>query len=244
MSFYSKKLYRDVMQNWGGFAFLYLLLLLALSMVFLTYKTQVTFNKMFVKITDQFVAQVPVLTVKNGKISTPEKRPYLIKDADSKEVIAIIDTTGKYKSLEGTKAGLLITEDEMITNPKPTETRIDKVPPNVNFVFEPVVVNEYIKGFLGYAWILVFPVLVLVAFIYRIIQALIYAVIGRIFGAIVSAKINYAQTLIISLVSITPVIVLLTIMDMVGVEIANCGTWAFVIAMGYLFYGVFANKKR
>lgn len=243
MSFYSRKLYRDVATNWGGMAFLYLLLIVSLAMVYWTVQIQLALNQVYVKVTDKFVAQIPVLTVKEGKISTPEKRPYLIKDADGKEVIAIIDTTGKHTSLKGTKAGLLITETEIISTPKPTQTRIDKVPENMSLVFDPVVVNEYVKGAFSWAWLLIFPVLVIVMYLYRLIQALIYAILGRIFGAITSAGVTYAQTLQIALVSITPVIVLVAIINALDVTIANCGLWAFVIGVGYLFYGVLANKR-
>lgn len=243
MSFYSRKLYRDVARNWGGTAFLYLLLIVALSMAVCTYLTQVYLNQMYVKVTDTFVAQIPVMTVKDGKISTPEKRPYLIKDANNKEVVAIIDTTGKYKSLEKSKTPLLITETEIISQPKDNQVRIDKIPENVNFVFAPVVVNEYIKGTFGFAWIFIFPLYVLLMYLYRVIQALIYAVFGRLFGVLVGADISYAQTLFIAMVSITPVIVLLTIKWIANIEVPNVGIWAFVIAMGYLFHGVLANKR-
>ncbi len=243
MSFYSKKLYRDVATNWGGVVFLYLLLLLALAMVYWTIQIQQGLNQVYVKVTDEFVAQIPVLTVKNGRISTPEKRPYLIKDGDNKEVIAIIDTTGKYKSLEGTKAGLLVTDSEIISQSKPTETRIDKLPANMSFVFDPVIVNEYIKGVFSWAWILLFPVMVIVAFLYRLVQALVYAIIGRLFGAITKSGVTYAQTLQIAMVSITPVIVLVTIIDAFNIRVPYCGLLGFLIGIGYLFYGVLANKR-
>lgn len=243
MSFYSRKLYRDVASHWGGYAFLYLLLLLALSMVYFTYEIQQVLNHMYVKVTDQFVAQVPVLTIKNGKISTPEKRPYLIKDNDNKTVIAVIDTTGKYKTLKDAKTDLLITEDKIISSPKPHETRIDTLPATVNYVFEPIVVNSYIKGVFSYTWVILYPLLVIAAFFYRVIQALIYAVIGKIFAAILGVKMSYAQTLQIALVAITPVIVWLTIASAFNIIMPNCAVWCFVLAMVYLFYAVFANRQ-
>jgi len=243
MSFYSRKLYRDVAKNWGGTAFLYLFLIVALSMIPATYLLQVALNQVYVNVSDKFVAQIPVLTVKDGKISTPEKRPYIIKDNDNKEVIAVVDTTGKYKTLEASKGELLITETEVITKPSHNQTRIDQIPASTNLVFDPIVVNEYVKGTFGYAWIFIFPTLVVFMFLYRLIQAFIYAIFGRIFSAVLGADVSYGQALKITLVSITPVIVLLTFKWLYAVEVPYCGLWAFLLAMVYLFYGVSANKR-
>lgn len=243
MSFYSKKLYRDVATNWGGFAFLYLLMLVALSVIYWTVVMQTGINQVYAKVTDKFIAQIPVLTVKDGKISTPEKRAYLIKDGDGKEVIAIVDTTGKYKTLNDSKADLLITETEIISSSSPTQTRIDQMPATMNFVFDPVVVNSYVKGAFSWAWMLIFPLLVIVVYLYRLIQALFYAVIGRIFGAITRAGVTYPQTLQIAMVSITPVMVLSAIIDVFRITVPHCGLLGFIIGIGYLFYGVLANKR-
>lgn len=243
MSFYSRKLYRDVAFNWGGFAFLYLLLLVSLSVVSWTYKIQQAVNQAYLHASEKFIPQIPVLTLKNGKISTPEKRPYLIKSDNGKEIIAIIDTSGKYKSLKDTKASLLITETELYTAPKATETRIDKVPADVSLVFDPVVVNQYVKNVFAWTWLLVFPLLVVMLYLYRLIQAIVYAVLGRLYGMIIGARVTYAQVLQIALVSITPVIVLATLFDVFGFALSNAMIWGFIVGIAYLFYGVSANKR-
>lgn len=244
MSFYSKKLYRDVAMNWGGFAFLYLLLITALSWVVFTYQAQVALTVFYAKASDAIVAQVPVMTFKDGKLSTPEKRPYIVKEPDSKDVFAVIDTSGKYKSLKDTDhAEVLITETEMITKPKPETTRIDQFPKSMNMVFKPEVVNDYAKKYLNYSWLLIFPVLVLITFIYRIIQSLVYAVIGRIFSAIGGLGVTYGQIFLITMVALTPTIVLCTVLNIFDVEFAHKGLLYFLVAMVYLFYGILANKR-
>lgn len=243
MSFYSRKLYRDVANNWGGYAFLYLALILALSWTYFTYVTQTALTAGYATVSQEFVSQIPVLDIKNGIVSTPEKRPYLITAPNSKTIIAIIDTTGKYKELPNDNVAMLVTDSEIITKPKPHETRIDKLSPNFTMTIKPAVINNYIKDYLKYAWLLIFPTVLFASFIYRLLQAMIYSIIGKIYSNIIHANLSYGQVLQISLVSITPVLAVDALISIFHFHPTHPGLLCFVIAMAYLFYGIWSNKQ-
>lgn len=244
MSFYSRNLYRDVANNWGGKAFLYLFLILALSWTGFVYLMQQAINQGYAKNADEIVNQVPVLTIKDGVISTPENHPYIITDPESKNKIAVIDTTGQYKTLDDAKTSILILQKEVITQSKPNEIRTDKIPSTLNIVIYPQTVNSYVKHYLGYAWIFFFVFFLIGSYIFRLIQACFYALIGLIFKAIFRVDITYGQIVIIAMVAITPVIVINTILDLIDITIPHQLLINFVLAMLYLCLGIVANKKQ
>lgn len=149
MSFYSKALYRDVAINWGGKVFIYLLLIQVLAWIGSTYMAQVGINQLYAKYSTQLVAQTPVMTFKDGKVSTPEKKPYIITLPDN-ERFAVIDTTGHYKTPAQAEASLLITETEFISSDKPGETKIHAIPKDLEAVFDPQLVNKVIQKFISF----------------------------------------------------------------------------------------------
>ena len=81
------------------------------------------------------------------------------------------------------------------------------------------------------------------SFFYRVIQALIYGVFGKIFSAASGAHLTYGQTIQLSMVAITPVIVVSTVTQMLGIYWSFQGLTMFALAMAYLIFAVYANRK-
>lgn len=243
MSFYSRRLYRDVANNWGGKAFIYLFLLVGLAAIPFTYVAQHELNLLYANKSQHFFSQMPVLTIQNGKISTPENRPYLITNPEKNEVIAVVDTTGKYKTLDEAKTTVLVTETTVITQNHPNQVRITEVPQALNMTLNPSVIDSYIGKLISFTWIFIFLAMWIGMFIYRILQALFYSIIGKIFGVIFKVPVSYGQVVQIALVSITPTIVLAAVLDFFATDFPFLLLCYFILAMLYLFYGVMANKR-
>jgi len=244
MSFYSRKLYRDVAVNWGGYAFVYLLFIIALSWIVFTYQAQVMTNQLYAANSDVIVEQIPVVTITKGKISTPEQRPYVIMDKEKKEKLFIIDTTGKYKTLDEAGTPVLITDTQIISRTKPNEIKQNTLPASISFVIDPVVVNDYAKSYLSYLWVLMFPIMVLLTFIYRFIQVLLYSIIGKILALISGVRIGYAQIMLVTMVALTPVIAVCTILYALDIVFPYQMLTYFLLAMAYMWYGILANKQQ
>lgn len=243
MSFYSKNLYRDVAVNWGGKTFLYLLILLALSWIVFTFEAQRFINAGYATFSAQYVNQVPEMTVKDGIVHTPENRPYLIKDTDNNQPVIIIDTSGQYTNLDQTDAKMLVTQKQVIMKKK-DETRIINISDKFNANLVPEKLNDLIKDFISYAWIILFIFLWLGSFIYRILQAFLYSMIGRLFGSIFKVPLTYGQIVQIAMISITPTIVLASILDFFIIRFPHQLLVYFLLAICYLFYGIVANKNQ
>jgi len=78
-------------------------------------------------------------------------------------------------------------------------------------------------------------------FIYRLIQALIYALIGMVMATMFNAQLNYQQMLRLSIVSITTVKLVSTAMEIASVNIPFWWPICFGITMVYLALAVKAN---
>jgi hypothetical protein len=138
LSFFSKDLYRNVLQNWKGLGLKYLLMLSFFAALIMSAnllrvlnsfdteemadevtsrlfeKPDLTFEQNLNRVLD-VASQVPSLMVKNSELSISEKEPYFIKDPISGKDWIIFDTTGGYTSLEGTDAFLLVTKTSLIS---------------------------------------------------------------------------------------------------------------------------------
>lgn len=251
MSFYSKKLYRDVAQNWGIQSFFYLLLIIALSWVVATVTMQRELNKLASAATEDLFSQIPVITVKDGTVSTPEKRPYIIKSPDKKETLVVIDTSGDAKLLNNIKEGVLITDKQIIiknegkknaTAKETTSIETYQIPSKINKTFDPQKYKHFLNASFNFLWIFYFIALVAASFTYRILQALLYSVIGKIFSLMTGVTLMYSQIFQISLIAITPVIFLSTLFYHFNVHFPLQFLFYFVLSMVYLFYGILANK--
>lgn len=246
LSFYSRDLYRDVVNNWSGGVVLYLLLLLTICWAALSFGIQKSITEGYVLMSSKFVPQLPVMTIKHGEVSTPEKRPYLIKDPDAKDkskaVIAIIDTSGKFTTLENSEAGMLITKDTIFYR----ENNIIKsqtISSDLDLQLKPVELQQSGKMFVRWAWVLFFPVIIFFSFIYRIIEAAIYALFGKIFAALSEISLTYGELFKISIFALTPAIILGTIFNWFSVSFQHEWIIFLVLTLGYIIFGMNSIKK-
>jgi hypothetical protein len=81
-------------------------------------------------------------------------------------------------------------------------------------------------------------------YIYRLIQALVNGVIGLVLSAILKVNLDYISLLYIAMVSITPVAMLASILWATGIDIPAKGWIGFILALGYISFGIMANKPQ
>lgn len=95
-------------------------------------------------------------------------------------------------------------------------------------------------------WILPFIVMTFICigqFIFKLLQAVVYAFIGLIFSALCKVKLTYGQAYRLSIVSTTPAFFLVTLSSFF-LDIQHAWLIAFIIEMGYLFFAVSANRSN
>jgi hypothetical protein len=236
LSFFSKKLYIDVGQNWKGANFLYLLLLLAICLI----PTMINLHRGISNFVNNeapaIVNQVPEITITDGQVSIKETQPYYIKDPDSNEPLAIIDTTGQIESLEDTDAFCLLTGNKVITKKSEFENRTYDLSNVKAFVVD----SERITGWLQigrkFLAVVIYPFVLLGYYMYRIVQALIYAAIGLLFASFCKTTLSYTALIRLAVVAVTPCIIVGTILGLTDTSIPPF--LYLVAALVYLFFAV------
>ena len=243
MSFYSKDFYRDVAQNWKNYAFLYLLFLLALCSVMKTVKIHYDFSDFVTRHAPAYISQFPVVTFSNGKASIEADEPYFIKDPKSGEDIIIIDTKGQINSLNDTSAVLLLTETKLIIKKSDSETQVFALSEIEDFRIDQDVIYGWLRIAQKWMAVVFFPFLVLGSFVYRLVQVLIYGIIGMLFASILKTDIDFQSLISIAIMAITPVVILDTFMGQPGISAVFWRFLCFLISMGFLFFGIKSNSK-
>lgn len=241
LSFFSKPLYREIATSWGGRTFIYLLLIVVLSWIPATIKMQSTLNRKYDANIESVILQVPNMKLQEGKIITPEKKPYLIKNKEG-ETLAIIDTSGEYRNLENANTNLLVTQNEIFTRPNKDETRSYQIPAQLQWNIVPETVNHFIKDYKSFAWIFFVIFFVITGFIYRVFQSLIYAIFGKIIASSGGISLSYIQVLFICMVAITPALFIATVFDWFGIYFKFQLFFYLLLSLIYIYFGVHANK--
>ncbi|HET7841311.1 MAG TPA: DUF1189 family protein [Terriglobia bacterium] len=241
LSFYSKPLYHDVAAHWRGTGFAYLLLLLALCWVPEMAKLQVGMTKWVRGEGTQIVKQIPPIDIKDGEVSTGVTTPYFIKDPEKGNVIAIIDLTGQYTSLENSPANMLLTKHAFYTRNSASEVRSYDLKNVKSFHLDQTRVQGWLN--LAGSWLVVvlYPFALLFSFIYRIAQALIYGLCGLVISRVVKVQLEYLTLLRLAAVAVTPAVILETVRSVGSVHIPYWSLLCFLIAMGYLYFAVTAT---
>jgi hypothetical protein len=244
LSFFSKDLYKDVGQNWKGIAALYLLLLLACCWVFETWAVHVRVSQFIANETPPFIEQIPEITIRDGNVSINEPEPYFIYNPETEGVIAIIDTSGQYDSLDNTEAFMLLTNNKFIARKSEAETRVFELSGVDEFFLDQAKVNQYVSIFKSYFPFVFYVFAVIFSFIFRLVLVLMYGVIGFLFCKIANVKLTYQPLTRLAVIASTPVIILDTVLEVSNINIPFFWLISFVIAMFYLYFGVRANKVQ
>lgn len=244
MSFFSAAFYRDVYTNWKGTAFLYLLFLQLVVWIPMGVFIQASLDDAARNYMPELIAQVPELQFAEGKMSTPEMRPYEIRDPEEDALLALIDTTGAITSLEDTEARVLIMADKALVRESAVETRVFSFKEIKNFTLTGEVMHKWVEITRQWLVVLIYPFCAGGAFLFRVLQALVYAAVGMFFATFFRAKGDFLSYIRVAVMAVTPCIIIGTIFDVTGGKVPMRGLVFFVVAMSYLYFAtraVFGN---
>ena len=244
MSFFSQDFYRDVDTHWKGTGFAYLLLLLTICWIPGIIQLHVSFGDYVENDAPVLIEQLPTITIVKGEASVDVAQPYEITDPDSDKVMALIDTTGKTVSLEGTDARVLLTKTEVIYKKNSIETRNYSLQDIDAFVLDQEKVSGWLAILRKYIAVVSFPFAVLGSFAFRVVQVLIYAAIGILFARMCKTDRPYQTLIRLSVMAVTPVIIVSTVFDMLGIKVPFHGLVYFIVAMGYLYFAIYSVSRQ
>jgi hypothetical protein len=243
-SFFSSPLYADVARHWRGVGFLYLLLVVIISWAPDLVKMQIGFQQARGGPAERYIRQVPAITITDGVASADVETPYFIKDPDNGKTLAIIDFTGKYTDLENTTAVFLLTRKDVITKQSGRETRTYSLAGVKQFAVDPARLRSWANIFFNLFVAVIAPFVIVFSFVFRIVQALIYAAVGMAFASMYHVKLGYETLLRLTCVALTPVIIFTTVTDLLLVHhtVPRPLLWLVHLAIA-IWYVSFAVKS-
>jgi hypothetical protein len=241
LSFHSKELYRDVARKWKGTGLLYLVLLLAICWAVQIIKVQFGITHFARQEGTNLVKQVPGIMISDGEVSTDVQTPYFIKD-EKGDVVAIIDMTGQYTSLENTTARMLLTRNHLLVASSGSETRDINLKNVRSFHMDQARAQGWLNLVQGWLAIVLYLFGLVFIFIYRAIQALIYALFGMVFARMMKVTLDYLTLLRLAIVAVTPAIIVNMLHSVLGLRTPLWGIICFLIAMGYLVFAIKSNS--
>ncbi len=189
------------------------------------------------------IDQVPEITITDGQVSIKEPQPYFIREPDSNQIIAVIDTTGSIESPADANAFFLLTNNSIITQTD-FETRTIDLSQVESFTMDSATITNWLHTAQKYLVIILYPLALISSYVYRIIQALIFAAIGLLFASSCKASLSYGALLRLAVVAMTPCIIIKTVFALAGVQLPCIVLLLyFVITLAYLYFGLYACSQ-
>ncbi len=242
MSFYSRDLYRDVAGNWKtSTAIFSLFLLVALCWLPMSVKFHLRVADFVRNSAPEIVEQFPEVTIADGQVSIDKPMPYVI--TSNGKPWMIFDTTGQ-TSLDKYGSIILLAKDRILFKMGSNGPAVLRIPSsrNIKMTREKL---EHTLGLLGrWLGLVWYMVIVARAFIYRAAQVLILALVGMLFVKALNAGLGYTALMRLAAVSLMPVIIIEALLYMADIKIPGSLFVQFIIALGYLYFGVKANVAR
>lgn len=238
MSFFSQDLYCDVGLNWRRTCLGYLFVLLALCWIPSMVKVHLGLSEFIETEAPKFVSQVPTITIKDGLASVDEPQPYYIVDPDTNDVLIIIDTTGTITSIDDSNALGLITSTEAIYKEDELQTRTFNFAEIEDFTLTQAKINRWLNTLRTLAVPVMYPAVLAGSYVFRIIQALIFAAVGMLFAYWCKTQVGYMAMLRLAVVALTPAIIFKTVINIAGAAFCGVGLLYIGMTLAYLFVGV------
>lgn len=239
MAFYSGDIYDDVARNWRYQPFIYLAILLAIGWLPRTMQIQTMVND-WVSIEAPFlIDQIPTITIADGQLTTSVNAPVMVRDRADR-VFMIIDATGQYTSLDGTDANLLLTKTEIHIRDGASNVQRQPLPDGPPETLTKEALYEIADLIRSLINTLLFPFLIVVSYIFRMAQVLVYALLGNHYLTALRKQLSYRTLVHLAIIAITPSILLDGLHDMMATPFPSWLWWpvSFLLSIGYLIFGI------
>lgn len=245
LSFFSKELYQEVGRRWSGVGFAYLLFLLAVAWAPLVVKMHLGISRYMNQLVSREAAQFPRISITNGEVNVEPPGPHRIKDPDSGKDFIVIDTELGGEAIDAIEGpAFIVTRNKLIAKqPQRNETRIWDLSGVKSFQMSGEDLQRWLRFLGNWMAALLFPLILLGSFVYRIVQALLYAAIGTAFAKGAPVALSYETLLRLAAVAVTPAVLVDTLKDVAGVQIPFWWFLCFLISMFYLHFAVKANAE-
>ena len=239
MSFFSKRLYRDVGQNWKGANMSYLFLLLAICWIPPTLSLRKDMIQSLEGNQVQLINQLPDIRITDGQVSIDQKEPYHIKK--NGKTVAIIDTTGSMNYIDDANVMALLTENELIIRRGKNQFNTLDLSKVADFHINKHIANQWIQTTKNSLAPLSYGLFLLLSYIFTVLLMLLVAIVGLILSSAMHSSIQFAGILRIAAAAATPSIILISLSIALGQSIP--GLIYIAVTLIYLLVGIISCSK-
>lgn len=244
LSFYSKSLYQDVAREWKGLALGYLLLVMAICWLPFSYDFHRFLNQWSSEVMPGVIKQAPNITISKGKLSIDKPVPYAVKEPGDGATLVMFDTSGQYTSVEQANALILVTGDNLIIKDraKSTTYSLNSLTKGGDVKISKADLDYIIDKIVFWMSVLMYPVSVFVAFVYRFLEALLLGGVGLLVAKFLRVSLDYQASVRLAIVALTPMLIITTLMEYFSWPVSYVSVLSVILAVGYLLYAVYAQK--
>lgn len=273
-SFYSRALYCDIAHRGRGLEFTYLFYLetlvvgIALAAVLVFHLSKFDAALFTQTYLDSIITQIPEITLQeDGKVMIDRREPYKI-DLYKSDIFNASGPMERYITFNSSRMQIADNEMMLVAGSK-VFVRKDRYETKTydlaaaaaeqkrkgewqpwNLRFDSTIAKDYTVWLLGYSWVIylfAFPFAVICFFVYRILQALFYGLIGFVISKLFRAGLNYEQVVRLAAVSATIVILLGWGSIIFALAAGRClytpAWFFFAVSMIYLAFAINSAKS-
>lgn len=259
-AFFSTNFYRDLASHGKGVGFVYLLCVLAVSCGIESIQTGIYFYKQAETIGPYYAEQVPIMEIKNGKMTMDKESIYYVFDRQSQRPVVAFDTSNARAGRRLDELGVmaLVTDTGIILNMGNKDSK----------GFEQEVLNFAIAGQMKMdknsfmqtlkmsalaVPLIDFALRLAPAWAVQIFQAFGFSVAGLILAQMISIGIKYEGILRVSSFAVGNAVIIgilakLFPSEIAGVSLTNFGMHLgliqLLVAFAYTLFGVSANLSE
>jgi hypothetical protein len=245
LSFFSRSLYRDVAQCWGGIAAGYLVLLATISWA----PVAISMQRQALEYSDARVAALfagtPAIQIHDGVVTFDPPGRHEIRDAETGTLVAILDVDGDLAELDGLEDEVvMLTRSKFVLHrARRGETRSYDLSEVESFSVASEDLVRWVNAIRRWGTLLVIPLLVMCSLVYRLLQTAALGGLGVIAARVLHAELSYAAAVRVAAVAITPAVLFDAGSDLLGLQPPP--RWTLLSAalnVGFLIFGVTANR--
>jgi hypothetical protein len=241
LSFYSRDAYIRAAREWRGIGFGYLFVLVLTSTICIGIWVHAWANAIILQVEKVILPQMPTITLKDGRMTIDKELPYVITIQDRPAIR--FDKTSQAPTEAAEFAPIIFGETDCAHFVR-DQGRVKKwIYEKIwTLVLDPLGVSKHIKFLKTWLGVIVAGVLLPIHFAWVASQVLVLGFIGRVFTATMSFYLSYSKLVRVSVVAVTPGVVLGTLL-IVSNQFFQLWLGIYgILAAVYLFYGVYSNK--
>ncbi len=241
LAFYSRDAYIRAAREWKGIGFGYLFMLILLSTVCIGIWVHTWTNVAIAQVEKLILPQLPTMTFKDGHLTIDKELPYVITVNNTN--LIRFDRTSAQPADPAEYAPLIVGETGVAHYEPGTRRFKEWIFKKIwSAVIDPLGIAKHIKFLKTWLGVIVALVLLPIHFGVVACQTLLLGAIGRIFTSTMSFILSYSKLVRISVVAVTPGVVLGTFLIVANQFFPLWFGIYGIMAVIYLFYGVYSNK--